>query len=144
MIDVLHVFNSTLNACFSGCCKTTSACCSSLVQFVSMKMTKMLGWYFFIQSQNSLSLCTDQQSNNHTIFKCFNKPNCLICECRYRSWILWIIFFVVLRVDQLFSLKARSHPLLMYMNFPSLFGGNVLCMVPPIKTTWRGKRVQLC
>jgi hypothetical protein len=142
MIHVFHVLNSTLNACFNGSCKITYAYCSSLVQFVNMKMTKMLGWYFFIQSKNSLS--TKQQSNNHTIFKCFNKPNCLIHECKYGSWILWTNFFVVLRVDQWFSLKAKSHPLLMYMNFLSLFGGSVLCMVLPIKITWIGKRVQLC
>jgi hypothetical protein len=68
MTNVVHVLNSTLNACFCGHCKITFVGCSSLVQFASMKMTKMLGWSSFIQSKNSLLLCINQQSNIHTIF----------------------------------------------------------------------------
>ncbi len=83
-------------------------------------------------------LCTIQQSNNHTILWCFGKPNSSICECKYSCRILWTKLFVVSKIDQWLSLKVRSHPLLMQMNFPSLFGGNVLCLVH-VKTTWRGR-----
>ncbi len=136
MIDVIHVLNSTLNACLSGHYKITYVGCSSFVQFVGMKMTIMLGWSF--QSRNSLLLCWNQQSNNHTIFWCFGKLKCSICECKYGNIILWANLFVASKVDQWFALKAKYHQLLMHMNFPSLFGGSVLCMVF-VKTTWKGK-----
>ncbi len=63
MIDVVHVLNSTLNACFSGHCKITSASCSSFVQFTSMKMTIMLGWSF---SYNLETPCSCVQTSNST------------------------------------------------------------------------------
>ncbi len=68
MTNVVHVLNSTLNACYSGRCKITFVGCSSFMQFAGMKMTKMLGWSSFIQFINSLLLCINQQSNIHTIF----------------------------------------------------------------------------
>jgi hypothetical protein len=46
MTNVVHVLNSTLNACFCGHCKITFVGRSSLVQFASMKMTKMFGCLF--------------------------------------------------------------------------------------------------
>jgi hypothetical protein len=68
MTDVIHVLNSTLNACLSGCYKITFAGCSSFLQFASMKMTKMLGWSSFIQSKNSLFLCTNQHPTTIPFF----------------------------------------------------------------------------
>jgi hypothetical protein len=43
MNNAIHVLNSTLNACLNGHYKITYVGCSSFLQFVGMKMTKMLG-----------------------------------------------------------------------------------------------------
>jgi len=43
MTNEIHVLNWTLKTCFSGHCKIEFIGCSSFMQFVDMKMTKMLG-----------------------------------------------------------------------------------------------------
>ncbi len=132
MIDVIHVLISILKTCFNGCCKISN----SLVQFASMKMTIMLGWYFFRQSKNILFLCINQQFSNQIIIWCCDKSNCSYVNYWQKN--LWINPFVISKVDQWFLVKVKSHSLLMQLFFLWLLKGDDLICVVLINTSWRG------
>jgi hypothetical protein len=64
----------TLNATFNGHCIITFASRNLLVQFASIKMTKILGWSCFIQSKNSLLYVQTSNLTTKSFFVILARP----------------------------------------------------------------------